>query len=148
MPYFRQNLYRAVERLLLLTVLLTGGCQTQQRNQTAEPVQPVSISRGMTTDQVTLLLGEPESIERVSIDAIGHEWWTYRYVRGSDVRMNPVHITKRPIFDPLTGAYREVDEPHYVPEVVEETETVKILFQADRVLRWTTETKKKTQMQE
>jgi hypothetical protein len=109
----------------------SGGPQNGVSDQALAALQ-----KGMTTEQVRNLLGQPAEIKPFKTGEIGAYVWTYRRSLNSGVRQVTTGMREVPYIDPLTGATRTMREPVYSNEIIVIHETVELLMFQDRLAEW------------
>ena len=126
---------KAVLPALLLGAALLAGCQS-----TDAPAAPrtglAALARGQTPDEVRALWGEPTETRPLAPDAPNAVVWVYRrLIKASD---SPVATTVEevPYFDPLTGVYTPIKDPHYTLATSELTQTIELVFVDGRLSAW------------
>lgn len=118
---------------LLLGACLLAGCQ----NATTSPDRPTvaALSPGLTLDEVRALWGEPTETRPLSGAENAVVWIYRRLIKSSD---SPVATTVEevPYFDPLTGVYTPIKDPHYTLATTELTQTIELVFVDGRLGAW------------
>lgn len=121
--------------VLLLGALL-AGCGTRPDSRPATATGLAALEKGLTFDQLRARWGEPTETRPFRADTPNAIVWVYRRpVKTSDW---PVATTVEevPYFDPLTGVYTPIKDPHQTLARTEVTQIIELIFVDGRLAAW------------
>lgn len=121
---------------VVLVVALLAGCGTPTGSRPATATGLAALEKGLTFDQLRALWGEPTSTRPFREDSPNAIVWVYRRpVKTSDW---PVATTVEevPYFDPLTGVYTPIKDPHQTLARTEITQVIELIFIDGKLAAW------------
>lgn len=115
---------------------MLGGCANPSDSGPAAATGLAALEKGLTFGQLRALWGEPTSTRPFREDTANAIVWVYRRpVKTSDW---PVATTVEevPYFDPLTGVYTPIKDPHQTLARTEVTQVIELIFIDGKLAAW------------
>lgn len=122
--------------LALVFAALLAGCATPAAPGPSAASGLAALQKGLTFDQLRALWGEPTETRPFRDGADNTVVWIYRRpVKTSDW---PVATTVEevPYFDPLTGVYTPIKDPHTTLARSEVTQVIELVFIDGQLAAW------------
>ncbi|HYC71432.1 MAG TPA: hypothetical protein VEB66_09520 [Opitutaceae bacterium] len=124
-----------VSFLLLLGALL-AGCAGPRAAPPEVATGLAALEKGLTFEQLRARWGEPTAARPLRHGAEDAVVWIYRRpVKTSDA---PVATTVEevPYFDPLTGVYTPILDPHHTLATTQVTQVIELVFIDGQLAAW------------
>jgi hypothetical protein len=120
----------------LLLAALLAGCASPSAPTAAPATGLAALQKGLTFDQLRAMWGNPTETRPFRDGANNSVVWVYRRpVKTSDW---PVATTVEevPYFDPLTGVYTPIKDPHTTLARTEVTQVIELVFVDGQLAAW------------
>jgi hypothetical protein len=136
----RRGVFLPVIALLLLMVGCAGTPESGRRPQNASNAQATNpfagVKKGMTAEQLRILLGAPKKVSPLSAAGVTGEVWLYEHE--IDALTQEVGIGTRdvPFFNPRTGVTENRQEVVMSNEHLTKYESVEFLMVDGRLIEW------------
>jgi hypothetical protein len=142
-------IYRVAVFALGSVVFLLAGCSGPSVSPSHSPggqIGPAGtksggtslagLRKGMLSNEVRVVLGEPDEIKPFKTGEIGVYVWTYRRIVEGPVREVIAGTRDLPAINPITGQPTTIQDPIYKQEVTYLHETIELLMQGNTLVEW------------
>lgn len=98
--------------------------------------EPIVLKKGMSAEDVILLLGEPTAKRPMEPLDLNLEVWTYQRKMISSLKMVQTGEKEVPYVNPISGESTVIYEPILNPETTEIHETTELMFGDGHLVAW------------
>ncbi|MEM9160996.1 MAG: hypothetical protein AAGB46_18250 [Verrucomicrobiota bacterium] len=117
-------------------LLLFSGCNSTSVEEKENEKVPVMITKGMTSEQLVALIGQPSKVKIVRDPAGDAEIWEYVHTENTATRLAQTGQTMTPYINPITGQRTAVIDETLTRQTTVTKDTLEILIQNGVVMAW------------